>query len=53
MRIEQGIHGRITVRGKLHVRQRIGIVVVLPRRVDDEVGLEVFQHGEHGVLCDV
>ena len=34
MRVEERVHGGVAVRGKLHIGERIGVVVVLPRRVD-------------------
>ena len=43
MRIEERVHGGVAVRGKLHIGEGIGIVVVLPRRVDHQVGFERLQ----------
>ena len=43
MRVEERVHGGVAVRGKLHIGERIGVVVVLPRRVDHQVGFERLQ----------
>ena len=43
MRVEERIHGGVAVRGKLHIGEGIGVVVVLPRRVDHQVGFERLQ----------
>ena len=53
MRIEERVHGGVAVRGKLHIGEGIGIVVVLPRRVDHQVGFERLQQRQHHVFCDV
>ena len=53
VRVQGAVEGRIALGRELHVGQRVREVVVLPGGVDDQIRLEVRQHGQHGVLDGV
>ena len=53
VRVKGAVEGRVALGRELHVGQRVREVVVLPGGVDDQIGLEVRQHGQHGVLDGV